>query len=201
MEKREYLDTLRKNLNGMPEKDMEHALSYYSEMIDDRIEDGMSESEAVADIASPEEAAAETLRAIPLHKLVIAKVKPKRALRVWEIVLLVLGSPIWVSLLIAVAAVVFSIYAVLWSLIAVLYALEISFAAVGVACTVLCFCYLASPYHSGIAEAMAVLGMGLVSLGLVLPMHIASVKASKGMAWLGKRILLLIKRVFVGKRG
>lgn len=201
MEKREYLDTLRKNLNGMPEKDIEHALSYYAEMIDDRVEDGMSEREAVADIVSPEEAAAETLRAIPLHKLVIERVRPKRALRVWEIILLALGSPIWVSLLIAAVAVVFSIYAVLWSLVAVLYAVELSLAAVGVACTVLCFCYLASPYHDGIAEGIAVLGMGLVSLGLVLPMHIAAVKGTKGMAWLGKRLFLCIKGLFVGKRG
>lgn len=201
MEKQEYLDTLRKNLDGLPEKDIEHAVAYYAEMIDDRIEDGMSESEAVADIVSPEEAAAETLRAIPLHKLVAARVKPKRALRVWEIVFLVLGSPIWLSLLISVVAVVFSIYAVLWSLVAVLYALELSFAAAGVACVALCFCYFASPYHDGIAEGIAVLGMGLASLGLVLPMHVASVKATKGMTVLGKRILLLIKSFFVRKRG
>ena len=201
MEKREYLDTLRKNLNGMPERDIEHAVSYYAEMIDDRIEDGMSEREAVADIASPEAAAAETLRAIPLHKLVIERVKPKRALRVWEIVLLVLGSPIWVSLLISVAAVVFSIYAVLWSVIVVLFAVELSLAALGLAAIVLCFGYFASPYHDGIAEGLAVFGMGLVSAGLVIPMHLLSLKAAKGMAFLGKRILLLIKRIFVGKRG
>lgn len=201
MEKREYLDTLRKNLNGMPERDIEHAVSYYAEMIDDRIEDGMSEREAVADIASPEEAAADTLRAIPLHKLLMAKVKPKRALRVWEIVLLVLGSPIWVSLLISVAAAVFSIYAVLWSVIVVLFAVELSLAALGLAAIVLCFGYFASPYHDGIAEGLAILGMGLVSAGLVIPMHLLSLKAAKGVAFLGKRILLLIKRIFIGKRG
>ena len=201
MKKQEYLDTLRKNLNGMPQKDIEHALSYYSEMIDDRIEDGMSETEATADIVSPEEAAAETLRAIPLHKLVIERVRPKRALRVWEIILLALGSPIWLSLLIAAVAVVFSVYAVLWSLVAVLYAVELSLAAGGVVGLALCFYYCASAYHNGIAEALMLLGMGLVSAGLVFPMHIASVKATKSMACLGKRILLLIKGFFVRKRG
>ena len=201
MNKQEYLDTLRKKLDGLPKKDVEHAISYYTEMIDDRIEDGMSESEAVADIVSPEVAAAETLRTIPLHKLVIARVKPKRALRVWEILFLALGSPIWLSLLIAASAVVLSIYAVLWSLVAVLYAVELSFAAAGVACVALCFCYFASPYHSGIAEGMVALGVGLVSLGLVLPMHVASVRATKGMVWLGKRIFLCIKGCFVRKRG
>ena len=132
MNKTEYLDTLCKKLDGLPKEDIEHAVSYYAEMIDDRIEDGMDEREAVADIVSPEVAAAETLRAIPLHKLFIARVKPKRALRAWEIVFLVLGSPIWLSLLIAAVAVVFSIYAVLWSLILCLYAVELSLAAMGV---------------------------------------------------------------------
>ena len=201
MNKAEYLDTLCKKLDGLPKEDIEHAVSYYAEMIDDRIEDGMGEIEAVADIVSPEVAAAETLRAIPLHKLLMARVKPKRALRAWEIVFLVLGSPIWLSLLIAAVAVVFSIYAVLWSVIAVLFAVELSFAAAGLAAIVLCFGYFASPYHDGIAEGLAVFGMGLVSAGFVIPMHLLSLKAAKGVAFLGKRILLLIKSIFIGKRG
>ena len=65
----------------------------------------------------------------------------------------------------------------------------------------LCFFYLASSYHDGIAEGIAILGMGLVSLGLVFPMHIASVQATKGTVVLGKRMLLLIKGCFVRKRG
>ena len=198
MEKREYLDTLRKNLGGLPKIDVEHAVSYYAEMIDDRIEDGMSESEAVADIVSPEEAAAETLRAIPLHKLVIERVKPKRALRVWEIVFLVLGAPIWLSLLISVVAVIFSIYVVLWSLIAVLYAMELSLAAAGVVGAFLFVAYLAD---QSLPAALFVLGAALVSAGLTFPMHITSVKATKGMVVLGKRIFLCIKGCFVRKRG
>lgn len=198
MKKQEYLDTLRKNLDGLPTQDIEHAVSYYAEMIDDRIEDGMSETEAVADIVSPEAAADETLRAIPLHKLVIERVKPKRALRVWEIILLALGSPIWVSLLICAVAVVFSIYAVLWSLVAVLYAVELSFAAGGVVGIFLFVLYL---FSQSVPSALFLLGAGLALAGLVLPMHIAAIKATKGMVGIGKRIFLCIKCLFVGKRG
>ena len=198
MNKAEYLDTLCKKLDGLPKEDIEHAVSYYAEMIDDRIEDGMGEIEAVADIVSPDVAAAETLRAIPLHKLLMARVKPKRALRVWEIVFLVLGSPIWLSLLIAAVAVVFSIYAVLWSLILCLYAVEFSLAATGVMGAFLFVFYLAG---QSLPAALLVLGAGLVSAGLVFPMHVASVRGTKGMVVLGKRIFLCIKGCFVRKRG
>ena len=40
---------------------------------------------------------------------------PKRKLKVWEIVLLALGSPLWISLLIAFFAVVLSVYVSLWA--------------------------------------------------------------------------------------
>ena len=198
MNKTEYLDTLCKKLDGLPREDVLHAVSYYAEMIDDRIEDGMDEREAVADIVSPEVAAAETLRAIPLHKLFIARVKPKRALRAWEILFLVLGSPIWLSLLLAAVAVVLGVYAVLWSLILCLYAVELSLMAAGVAGAFLFVFYLAG---QSLPAALFVLGTGLISAGLVFPMHVASAKATKGMVWLSKRLFLGMKSFFVRKRG
>jgi uncharacterized membrane protein len=42
--------------------------------------------------------------------------KPKKKLKVWEIVLLALGSPLWVSLLLAFFAVVLAIYVSLWAI-------------------------------------------------------------------------------------
>ena len=158
----------------------------------------MDEREAVADIVSPEVAAAETLRAIPLHKLFIARVRPKRALRAWEIVFLVLGSPIWLSLLLAAVAVVLGVYAVLWSLILCLYAVELSLMAAGVMGAFLFVFYLAD---QSLPAALFVLGAGLVSAGLVFPMHAASAKATKGMVWISKRLFLGMKSFFVRKRG
>lgn len=198
MNKQEYLDTLRKNLDGLPSEDVLQAVLYYSEMIDDRIEDGMDEIEAVSDVVPPDEAAAEALRAIPLHKLVIERVKPKRALRAWEIVLLLLGAPIWLSLLVAAVAVLIGVYAVLWSLIAVLFAVEISFAAGGICGVLLFVVYLA---HQSGGAAVFLLGAGALSAGLVLPMHALCVKATKGMVRVSWLCMLCVKRCFVGKRG
>ncbi len=53
MNKREFLQKLENGLSGLPREDIEQRLSFYAEMIDDRIEDGFSEEEAVAGIGTP----------------------------------------------------------------------------------------------------------------------------------------------------
>ena len=57
-----------------------------------------------------------------MSKLIKEKT-PKRRLGVWEIVLLVLGSPIWISLLIAAFAVILSLYISLWAVIISFFAM------------------------------------------------------------------------------
>ena len=48
MNKQEFLAKLQELLCGLPDEDIQKSLDFYSEMIDDRIEDGLSEQEAVA---------------------------------------------------------------------------------------------------------------------------------------------------------
>ena len=53
MNKQEFLAQLRKQLSGLPLKDAEDRITFYSEMIDDRMEEGLSEPEAVSAIPCP----------------------------------------------------------------------------------------------------------------------------------------------------
>ena len=55
MKKQEFLDELKKALWALPEADQKNSLEYYAEMIDDRMEDGLSEEEAVAAIGDLDE--------------------------------------------------------------------------------------------------------------------------------------------------
>ena len=48
MDKRTFLDGLRTALVSLPASEIDKTVAYYEEMIDDRIEEGMSEEEAVA---------------------------------------------------------------------------------------------------------------------------------------------------------
>ena len=79
-------------------------------MVDDRIEEGLSEEDAVAQIGSVDEVVSQILSDTSIVKLVKEKISPKRKMRAWEIILLILGSPVWLSILIALFAVVFCAY-------------------------------------------------------------------------------------------
>ena len=85
MNKQEYLSAIRVRIPKMPTEDMERFIAYYSEMIDDRMEDGMTEEEAVATMDTPDEAVDQILEDTPLSKIVKQKIRPTHRLRAWEI--------------------------------------------------------------------------------------------------------------------
>ena len=110
MTKTEFLDELRSRLSGLPQSDLDERLLYFREMIDDRMEDGLTEEEAVSDIGSVDEIVDHIMEETPLSKLVRENAKRTRALKAWEILLLVLGAPLWLSLILAAIAVCLSLY-------------------------------------------------------------------------------------------
>ena len=55
MTKHEFLAQLRKGLSGLPKDDIEDRLMFYSEMIDDRTEEGLSEEDAVLAVGTIDE--------------------------------------------------------------------------------------------------------------------------------------------------
>lgn len=196
MTKNEFLTRLREGLAGLPREDAAERLGFYSEMIDDRVEDGLTEAEAVAEIGPPDRIAAQIIRDTPITRLVREKVRPKRRLRAWEVVFLVLGAPIWLSLLIAAFAVVFSLYVVLWALLISLWAVEISLivgALGGVAAGVWMFS------RGDRAQGLALLGAGLILAGLSVFLFFGCVAASRGTVGLTKKIALWIKSLFLRK--
>ena len=198
MTKNEFMNILRsrEELFGMTEEDIARSLSFYEELIDDRIEEGMSEEEAVADVGDPREIAAQILSEIPLSKLVKKKIKPSRRLRAWEIVLLAVGSPIWLTLLIAAVVIVFALYAVLWSLVASVWAVGVALAGTFLlsiaALVLLCI-------QGGVGTGLVFLGLGVFCAGLAIFLWFGTMAATKGAWWLSKKFLLLMKSCFVRK--
>lgn len=196
MNKNDFLKELKNGLRGLPADDIEECLSFYSEMIDDRIENGMSEEEAVLSVGSTNEIVTQTMADIPLGKLVKEKAKPSRALRAWEIVLLILGSPIWFSLLVAAFSVILSLYIVLWTLIISLWAIEISFIACGFAGVAVGILYMSL---GKALTGIALLCAGLLLLGLSIFLFFGCRAATNGILMLSKKFGLGIKKLFVKK--
>ena len=122
----EFLEKLQTKLRSLPEREVGERINFYCEMIDDRMEEGLSEADAIAAVGTVEEIAYQISQEIQLASPAKPK-KMKRKLRPWEMVVLILGSPLWLSLLIVGFAVMFSFYAVLWSINLVLWAVELPF--------------------------------------------------------------------------
>ena len=196
MDKQAFLDSLREALKGLPKDEIAERLSFYEEMIDDRTEDGLTEEEAVAGLGPVEEIAAQITSEIPLTKLVKEKLKPGRKLQAWEIVLLALGAPLWLSLLIAAAAVLFSVYVVIWALIVSAWAVAASFAvsALGAAAAGIAFFCRAEA-----TQGLVMLGSGFVLAGLAIFLFFGCRAATKGAWLLTKKIARGVKRLFLRK--
>lgn len=123
-------------------------------------------------------------------------VKPKRHLRVWEIVILVLGSPIWLSLLIAVFAVALSLYISLWAVIISLWAVfgsVIGCAFGGVVAGIVLACY------GNALTGVALIGAGIVCAGLSIFFFYGCKVATKGVLILTKKMVFGIKNCFIKK--
>ena len=124
MNKTDFIDELYHLLNSLSKAERQQHLDYYEEMIADRMEDGLTEEEAVAALGRPADIAAQILGEAPP--------KPARRFPIWAIVLIVLGSPLWISLLltvilaiISIVAVIAAVYVSLWAVILALYATDL----------------------------------------------------------------------------
>ena len=189
MNKREFLRSLSGSLRGMSRRERAQSLEYYGEMIQDRMEEGLSEEEAVARLGSADEIARQILES--------GGVQGKQGSRVpvWMIVLIVLGSPVWLSLLFAFLAVVLAAYIVAWSLIAALYAVLLGMAVCG-PCGLLGF--VVGLVKGNLAQAALLLGAGCALLGLALLalpwLNRAAVAVARASTWCARRILGMFRR-------
>lgn len=196
MTKQEFVANLRAKLGGLPMQDVEDRISFYCEMIDDRIEEGRSEEEAVSAIGSVDEIVSQIIADIPLAKIAREKIKPKRRLWAWEIVLLVLGAPIWLSLLIAAIAVILSLYAALWSVIISLWSVFGALCGVAIGGAV---SGAVSAVLGNTVTGIALLGCALLCAGLSVFAFFGCKAATKGTLWLTKKMALGIKKCFIGR--
>lgn len=100
MTKKEFLRRLKRGLSPLDRYERQRISDYYAEMIDDRIECGKTEEEAVEEIGSPETIARNTLSEAGIEAIEGESWFRKsdgKIKTVW-IVLLIVGSPLWFGL-------------------------------------------------------------------------------------------------------
>lgn len=196
MSKQEFLVQLRKGLSGLPQEDIEERVTFYSEMVDDRIEEGITEEEAVAAVGTVDEIVKQVVAETPLAKIAKERIKSKRRLRAGEIVLLALGSPLWLSLVIASFAVILSLYISLWAVIISLWAVFVSLAACSIGGVLTCVVFAVG--GNG-ASGVAMLAVGIVCVGLSIFMFYGCKAVTDSTLILTKKMAIWTKNCFIKK--
>ena len=195
MSKQDFIQQLTAGLMGLSEEDIRKSVDYYSEMIDDRMEDGMSEEEAVSALGSIEDIRSKILEDVPMARIVKEKITPKRDFRVGEIVLLLLGSPLWLPLLLTFIIVCLVIYLAFWVVIMSLYVVDLSVLVSGLVSLFGSFII-----GNGLMAALFFIGSGMALIGIAVLLFFGFNQVSKAMLMLSKGVALGIKKMFVGGR-
>lgn len=196
MKKTEYIEALRAQLSALPIPDLKERLDFYAESINDRMEDGLTEEQAVAALGSPDNIVAQILADIPITRLVKEKVRPKRRLSALAVTLIAIGSPLWLSLAIAALAVILSLYVAIWSVVISLWATFAALVGGGFGGLVGGIVFAVGGQF---LPGLALLAAGLTCAGLAILLFFGCKTATRGTAILAKRIVLGIKFAFVGK--
>ncbi|MBO6262379.1 MAG: DUF1700 domain-containing protein [Bacilli bacterium] len=196
MYKYEFLTALKEQLVGLPKEDIEERISFYEEMINDRIDEGKSEEEAVAEIGTVDEVVKEIAGDTKLVTLVKHKMTPKRSLRGWEIAIIIGSFPFWLPVVLVSFVLALVGFILLWTLVIVTYTVETAL--------------WAGSAMSGISFVMtltngepnfAMLGMCVMALGGAILMIFGCYGSTKLTIGLTKRMMIGIKAAFIRKGG
>ncbi len=191
MTKLEFILALNERLSGLPADDIRERLNFYSEMIEDRVEEGISEEDAVAAVGSVDAIAAQIKSEFSPTRETEKPEKRRRG--VWTVALLVLGSPVWLPLLISAAAIVVSLYAVIWSAIVSLWSVFASLAAVALCGLVAGAAYAA---YESVLSGVAMIGVGLVLAGFAILFFFVCRAATSGISRLTVIFARWIRKCF-----
>ena len=203
MTKKEYLSRLEEALFGLSREEISERLNFYSEMIDDRMEEGLSEEEAVAQIGPvvavgvpavedlPGQAEEDPSADTPPEAVKPAAERPKRNAR--DIVLLILGFPLWFPLLIAAAAFILSLLILLWAVVIVFWAV---FAALPICAAAGLGLGIRYIVRGDGTQGLAVIGAALTAAGLAVYLYFGCKALTRASAGLTLKILSGVKKFF-----
>lgn len=164
MTKWQFADELRHRLQDLPDSERNRYVDYYLEMIEDRMEEGVAEEDAVAALGSLNDIESrirsEHFGSIPFKP---SHAAAQRNLKSWHIAIiaaaLVLLFPMWIGLLFGAFGILMGVFAVLLSLWIVVAAF--GFAGIGLVIGGLC----TIPFK-GAAFGLFSMGAGFFLIGM-----------------------------------
>lgn len=202
MSKKEFTDELRIRLVEAGVSPVQDLIDFYDEAINDRIESGMSEEDAVLSVESIDTIVENAKLDMPISTLVKTKIidshkKSKESGNgvVW-IILAILGFPVWGPLAIAFIAVVFSIFLTFACIIFAIFVTELGIGIGGIGALV----GVVFGIYKGVIPFVSVLagiGSGLILIGLSVLLFKPVSLLAKGLVGAMKVFFKGVKKIFV----
>lgn len=200
MTKMEFTDQLRRRLAKLPDYEISKTIAFYTESIDDRMEDGMSEADAVASVGDVDKIVSEILIDTPLTTLIQKRIKDSHShsshKTLW-MVLAICGFPFWLPLALAGFALFLALYITIWAVVVSLCAAELAlllFGVFGLAAGV------ATCFSANIPAGLALIGAAIFCAGLFIMTIKPLFWVCKQIAALTVVLLVKIKSMFVAKK-
>ena len=194
MRKEEFLNELRNKLVVLPKEEVDDRISFYSEMIDDRVDEGKSEEEAINEIGGVDKVVNEIAKETSFMTLMKEKAKGKRALKTWEIILICAGFPFWFPIAITIVILALVAYLLLWVLVIVCYVVETALGVSSVGGLIVFFAYIFTGQFNLIPLAVSIM-----STGAAILLFFGCAGATKGTIKLSKAIFTKIKAAIIRK--
>ena len=177
MNRTQFIDKLAKKLSKLPKKELKETVDYYYEIIDDKVNEGMSEEDAINSLGSIDKIANSILPEETLRE--------NKKQTNWKIVLLSSTAIIWIPVLISLLAVAFAIYVSLWAIVISLGASSLA-TLVGSLVSIYGFIDL---FNGSIGSGLTYISMGIGSIGLSFVLYYVTILS-------GKLLVLLTKKIF-----
>lgn len=176
-----WLKVFEEELSKLPKADRQKAIEFYREMIEDKIEGGMTEEEVVKSLGNPFDVAEKILKengikcktvdAKEKEYVLVEKVKTKKEMPIW--LAFILG--------IVVVPVAISLFAGWFSVLISFWAVFVAMVASSVGCVLAIFASLIMGFTGYVGSGFAIFGFCVASTGVVMILAVVFWYLAKGM--------------------
>ncbi len=195
MNKEVFLHQLKIRLAQLPDEEINKRLDYYSEIINDMVEDGINEEDAVKSFGDINTIAAQIMQDAPFKTLLKSRITPSKGWTTATIIIAILCSPVWIPVVLALIVAAISIYAAIWSVVIAAFALVFGLGIAGIA--ILIKSFILTPFSIG--SIIFTIGAGLFLIGLCIFALFLTIYGTIGLLHLTKWIYIKIKSLFIKK--
>lgn len=202
MNKELFLQQLRVRLQYLPPLEQQRTLSYYEEMIADRMEDGISEQEAVAALGPIENIVKDTYEDLGFTQLLQANMRMNTTNKISDKILIALiifiTAPFWLTFAVLAFSILISIAAVIFSLFIAFVAVIFAFGISAIACLAAFVIFI---IHGQPLAALFVFGLMLVVAAITIALAPTIPTVGRGTMKVVKEIFRSAKKPLADRVG